>query len=557
MGSCRLRYALALAVVCACSSSAATDVTSDGGAPDTDAGEGDDAYPVEIGDATLDVSVDVNDLDADAGDGDAGFDVMEAGFDAGPPPTVTVGASDRILLNGTVVTPDTAFVGQVLIEGALITCVAAATGCAAEPGATGATVIDTHGIIAPGLIDTHNHILFDIFDGDDWTPSQTYANHDEWTNEARYQAMLDVKQCLVNDSQGKPAWCASTTYGTPAGSLRCEIDKYGELKGLVAGTTSIVGLPGTSGGCFASLARSIDTSQNDLGQDKIQTSAIFPPSKSSADGVCDNFTATTTDAYLIHVGEGTDPKALAEFAKLGTVTTNAGCLYASQTTITHGTAFGPTEFSAMAAAGMKLTWSPASNVSLYGATTNIAAALDANVLVALAPDWSMGGSQNLLDEMRFADSWDDAHFGNRLGAQDLVKMTTTNAASVVGLPTKLGKVAVGYLADLMVVAPSSADAFASIVAARPKDVRMTMVGGVVLYGDAALKPAAPQLPGCEDVVICGASKFLCVAESSGASKLGQTYAQIKGAIETALGDVDALTPDGYDFAPLTPLVKCD
>src|SRR5277367_2133238 len=79
-------------------------------------------------------------------------------------------------------------------------------------GAAGATLIDTQGIIAPGTIDTHNHILFDIFDNSDWFPAQLYQDHDQWTTEPKYGAMLDVKQCLVDDSQGKPDWCAMTAY---------------------------------------------------------------------------------------------------------------------------------------------------------------------------------------------------------------------------------------------------------------------------------------------------------------------------------------------------------
>jgi 5-methylthioadenosine/S-adenosylhomocysteine deaminase len=70
--------------------------------------------------------------------------------------------------------------------------------------------------------------------------------------------------------------------------------------------------------------------------------------------------------------------------------------------------------------------------------------------MALAPDWSMGGSPNLLDEMRFADRWDNAHWSNRLAAQDLLAMTTSNAASALGLGDRLGKIAVGYYADLAV-----------------------------------------------------------------------------------------------------------
>ena len=471
-------------------------------------------------------------------------------------PTITVGAKDRVLLLGTLVTPDEVIEGQVLVEGQLITCVAPGTDCSSRPGATGATVVDTKGIIAPGLIDTHNHILFDVFDDDDWKTTKVNVDHEEWTNEPRYQAMLDVKQCLANDAQGKPAWCAQTPYGTPAGSLRCEMDKWGELKGLVAGTTSIVGLPGTSSACFGSLARSIDVTQNGLGTDKIQTSAIFPPSKAAADGVCANLASGATDAYLIHVGEGTGGVASTEFAKLGTASTTPGCLYAPQTAITHGTVFGVNEFKTMGEKGMKLIWSPRSNVSLYQATTNVPTALDQNVTVALAPDWSMGGSQNMLDELRFAKSWSDGNWNGRLTTKDLVTMSTANGAKALGLVAKIGRIKEGLVADLAVFRGNRAAPYDAIVAATPRDVRLVMVGGVVLYGDTALQPAAAS-PSCEALDVCGNAKFVCVALPQTTDKLDQTYAAIKASLEKALTDADAQTAsDGWNFAPLAPLVKC-
>jgi 5-methylthioadenosine/S-adenosylhomocysteine deaminase len=481
------------------------------------------------------------------------FDARPDTIDDGSP-TIVVGAPDRILLLGTVVTPDVAFVGSVLVEGDTITCVDTADVCSQFPSATGATIIDTKAVIAPGLIDTHNHILFDMFDETDWAPPALYMNHDQWPSDPKYLAMLDVKQCLVNDSQGKPAWCANTVYGTAAGSLRCEADKWGELKGLIAGTTSIVGLPGTSSACFGSLARSVDVAQSGLNQDSIQTSATFPPSNGT--GVCTNIGTGKTTAFLVHTGEGIDPKSLNEFATLGTTATPNGCLYAPQTTITHGTAFTATEFMAMAAAGMKLTWSPKSNVVLYGATADIPTALDAGVTIALAPDWSISGSQNLLDEMRFADQWDNDHWADRLHAQDLVAMSTSHGAQVLALGDKLGSLAPGYLADISVFAGDITQPFDAIVAARPKDVRLVMVGGTVLYGDATLAAAGPAAPGCEAVDICGGAKFLCTATASTASKLNQTSTDIHDALSQALTDADAQTPDGYDFAPLAPLVNC-
>jgi 5-methylthioadenosine/S-adenosylhomocysteine deaminase len=493
----------------------------------------------------------------------AGCGPSGGGGDGGPPdfasdgPNVIPGAADRLLLIGTLITPDRAIDGQVLVEGATITCFGEGTTCAGAPGAAGATVVDTRGIIAPGLIDTHNHILFDIFDNDDWKPAQLYTNHTQWTSEARYAAMLDVKQCLANDAQGKPTWCANTPYGSSTGSLRCEMDKFGELKGLVAGTTSIVGLAGSAAACFGSVARSIDTVDNGLSQDRIQTSTVFPPSRTSADGVCANFASGYTTAYLIHCGEGTDMTALGEYGTLGSITTTPDCLLTPQTAITHGTAFGMSEFGSMAQHGMKLIWSPASNVYLYGQTNDIPLARAAGLTIALAPDWSMGGSQNLLDELRFADAWDNADWNDVLTSKDLLIMATSNAAEALALGDRLGRIEVGYYADLAVFAGDRAAPYDAVLAATPAEVELVMVGGRVLYGDPALAAAAVTPPACEALDICGRQKFLCLATSSTSDKLDQTFADIKAALDQALIVADAQTPsDGWNFAPLTPLVRC-
>src|SRR5262249_16597251 len=148
--------------------------------------------------------------------------------------------------------------GELLVEGNLITCVAAS--CAGQAGAIGATVIRTPGLVIPGLLDAHNHGLFDIFDESDWTPTQLYTNHDQWTQETRYQQMGDAKQYLDSETTGSTI------------DVNCEMDKYAEVKALAAATTSILIAPGLTRSCYASLARTIDTAQNDLAADHIQTS---------------------------------------------------------------------------------------------------------------------------------------------------------------------------------------------------------------------------------------------------------------------------------------------
>ena len=484
----------------------------------------------------------------------------EGGPGPGDGSVVTGDPTKGILIDGTILGETGPYEGQVLtLPNGTIACAEPGKVCEADPAAAGVAKVLVDGIVVPGLIDTHNHILFDIFDDSDWLPTKKYQNHDDWTkdtNEPRYTVMVDVKQCLEDASQGKPTWCPTTYDGT--GTLKCEMEKWGELKAIVAGTTSVVGLAGTAVPCYASLARSVDTQFNGLDSDKVQTAAITP-SKATADGVCANYASGKTAAYLIHIGEGLDQAARDEFTKLGTITTTPGCLYAPQTAITHGTAFGAAEFATMKSKGMKLTWSPASNIALYGATTNIPLALDNGILVSLAPDWSMGGSQNMLDEVRFAKKFSDMNWAGRLTSQNIVDMATKNAASVLGLSDKIGTIKKGMLADLFVVRGPRATPYDAVTVASAKDVILTMVGGKVLYGDTDVRAVAYAGTACEDFDTCGSPKFLCVTEPGKTNdKLNQTYAQIHGILEAAMKDIDTVRPAaiGGNFSPVAPVVAC-
>lgn len=487
-------------------------------------------------------------------EGDGGGGVVD------PDASVQGDPTKGVLLVGTVIGENGPYDGAVLVTpDGKIACAEEGTACSDDPAAEGVARVLTSGVIAPGLIDTHNHIMFDIFDGTDWLPEKAYANHDQWPLEQRYKEMVDVKQCLEDASQGKPTWCPAK-YDGP-GNLRCEMLKFGELKGLVSGTTSIVGLAGTAFPCYGSLARSIDTQFNGgLGADKVQTAAIFP-SKATADGVCRNYESGKTVAYLIHVGEGTDQRSRDEWTKLGNLTTTPGCLYAPQTVITHGTAFTATEFGVMKEKGMKLVWSPASNMALYNATTDVPLALDHGLTVALAPDWSMGGSPNMLDELRAARKVSLEKWGGRLTARDVVTMGTKNAAEVLGLGDQLGVIKKGHVADLFVVRGTGTDPYETILASTPGDVRLTMVAGQVIYGDETLRAIAAFGDACEPLDACGTAKFVCAAvPGTQTDKLGQTAAQVRQILEAAMTDVDATRAtavnDGLTFSPLTPTVSC-
>lgn len=462
-----------------------------------------------------------------------------------------------------VVTPDQAFQGEVLVVNDLIACVGAT--CAGDPSAPSATVIDTHGIIMPGMIDTHNHIQFDIFDEDDWSPKKAYDNHNQWTAEDQYTAMVDAKQCLNGE-----AVCPNDL---PKLALGCELVKYGEIKGLIAGTTAIVGAASPANKtCYESVVRTIDQGPNDLADDKVQVATLEPSSGATLNAVCTNIQSDKTDAYLPHIGEGKpgNATALTEFAKLHDLTSDptpgVGCLYTDETAIVHGTSFGDTEFMTMAANLMDLVWSPRSNVFLYGAgsdfnqTTDIGTALSYGINVALGCDWSMGGSPNLLEEMRFADTVDEARW-QTLSTHDLVDMTTKNAAKVLALDGQLGSLEVGKKADITVIFGDTQNPYDAIFSATPREVRLVMIDGIPRYGDIELISLGPAVPGCETIDICCRSKFMCIAET-GNGGIDQTFPEIQQALTDGLALIDAAgktygsPPVHYDFVPLTPIVKC-
>ncbi|MBK7579779.1 MAG: amidohydrolase family protein [Myxococcales bacterium] len=475
-----------------------------------------------------------------AGGGGAGGTGGTGGVTS-PPATITPGAATRFLLKGAVITPAGAIDGEVLVENQNITCVAAS--CSSQAGATGATVINTNGVIVPGLIDPHNHGLFNLFDETDWAPKQLYTNHNHWTDktkEPRYSEMVDAKQSLESAS---------------GQNVACEMDKFAETKALIAGTTAFL-VAATSRKCFGSLVRTIDTAYNDLETPSIDSvrTAIAVPSGAAATSACTAITAG--DTYVVHVSEGTDGPALNEFTSLSTVA--GGCLLNSHVTVVHGTALKAANFQTMATANMGLVWSPKSNVFLYGSTTDIPAAITAGLKkIALGPDWALGGSVNMLDELRFADGYDNANWGNILTPKKIVEMGSIEGARVLGLEKYIGSLEVGKRADLFVVPGALANAYDAVLAATPSNVRLTMVDGRALYGEKALQAAGPTAPGCEALSVCGVDKFLCAAETTTTDKLNQTYVDYRGALVTALSTYDTtLKPAGGPFTPITSLTKC-
>jgi len=368
------------------------------------------------------------------------------------PRTVAVGA---IALGGQVITAGGVRKGWVRIEKGAIAAIT-------QGKPRGVRTIQTDGVIMPGMLDLHGHPEFNVFAP--WEPPKTYVNRYSWRGSKPYQELVRNPQNALIPQLPK---------GTQL--------RYAEIRALVGGVTAIQGASRTTQGSSESMVRNVDGMI--FGEHRARAAIDLPASLTSRGGpemqrILDAITAGEVDAYYLHLAEGMrdNERSQQEFAHL----VELGAL-TSATVIIHGTAMTRAEFGDSRDAGARLVWSPQSNLRLYGETTRIADALDVGLPVALGADWLPSGSLSLLAEMKVARQ-ELVEQGRPATAEQLVTMVTSGAADVAGLGAKLGRLAVGRAADVVVLAPRSEDAYESVCAATPADVQLVLIGGDVAYG---------------------------------------------------------------------------
>ncbi len=406
--------------------------------------------------------------------------------------SVTSGTDpSKYVIEGRLVTPTEVLDGKLVIEGDTITCAGV---CNNPPGAWVLKV--TQGFVFPGFIDAHNHVAYNILGK--WTPPKFYERRSQWQSSPGYTAFKEPYNRL------KP-------------TLLCEMVKYGEIKALLSGITTIQGIS-PSKTCFRTLIRNAEN-QNQLGlpSGHIRTFILDIRSfKGSVDW-------TRTKSFVVHLAEGIDQRSRAEFETL-----KQKGLLSSGTAIIHGTAFEEAQFREMAAVGAKLIWSPRSNLVLYDKTTDIRIAYKHRVPVSLGVDWNPTGSDNLFDELRVAAQVNEERLDGVIPIGDWVKLVTANPAAALALDGLIGRLAPNMKADITVLRERHPDANQSLLASRLQDVEMVWVGGKLLYGNRTVVERVR--PGqCEALTIYGSSKRLCVKEDAkSVPGSDQTLSAIRG-----------------------------
>jgi cytosine/adenosine deaminase-related metal-dependent hydrolase len=516
--------AILWAFVCVVSG-ASTGCVSQPQLPESDGGVSADGFAGDSGgdafaggDTGLDAA-----LDAGADGGVDGGMAMDVGpTDAGPittsveaPPAEVVRmGSGGLLLRGTVLAPTGPITpGEVLIVGNTIACVAA--DCSATAGASTATIIDTHATISPGLIDGHNHLTYDFLP--EWVPPHLYMNRYEWSNDASYMAFI-----------------APYADHRSAGDYVCPSTKWGELRSIVHGTTTVQG-QSPEQSCADRLARNADHFHG-LGTDHMQTAigSVRDLTDAMRTTIIGNFTAGTTTRFVVHMEEGyagmNVDRELASYAGRDTRTVSLfesmGMPYRTGVFI-HSVGLTTAELDETAMEGASIVWSPSSNMVLYGRTADIASILARDIVVGIGPDWTPSGSDEMLSELRYAQQYGHDNAVTALTSERLWRMATSDGAEVVGLASGIGSLTVGLRADISVFGRTSADPYQAVIDSRARDVRLVLIDGAAYYGDASLQAATAVNTSCEAFDACGTAKFLCAANTPGsASRATETVADI-------------------------------
>jgi 5-methylthioadenosine/S-adenosylhomocysteine deaminase len=323
--------------------------------------------------------------------------------------------------------------------------------------------IETRGTIYPGLLDLHNHFVYNVLPL--WVAPRQYSNRSQWPRAPGYasEVQLPVRALAERPSTAKA------------------IVRYVEAKALIGGTTTGQGMrtrvnggPRLFNGAMRNVEETKDPRLPEAGT-RVPTLYANPEGVRSFRAALD-----ARNAYFYHLAEGSDLGARRTFTDL-----EDNDLLARSLVGIHCLGLNSSDLAQLAKAGAKGVWSPFSNLLLYGQTLDLHALRASGLRFSIGCDWTPTGSKNLLQELKVA-RWVASAQAADLTAEDLVRAVTCNPAAVVGWEGYVGVLRPEALADVLVLRGDQGDAFNQLVDATEAEVALVLVHGIPRYGDSDL-----------------------------------------------------------------------
>jgi cytosine/adenosine deaminase-related metal-dependent hydrolase len=264
-------------------------------------------------------------------------------------------------------------------------------------------------LILPGLINSHDHLEFNLFPRLGRGP---YPNATAWAEDIYHPDRSPVKQHLAVPKPVRLAW--------------------GGLKNLLSGVTTVAHHNPYDAEVFA----------NNFPVRVVKRLGWAHSLRFSPDLVSRYQAVSKRWPFLIHAAEGTDACAASEIHDL-----ERNGILSRRTVLIHGVGIDGESLKILLRSRASVVWCPSSNLFMLSQTLR-PEVLRSGVPVSLGTDSALTCQDDLACEIRVAR---EVSF---LAAEDVYPMVTTRAASILSLTRGEGAINEDAIADVLVVPDS-------------------------------------------------------------------------------------------------------
>jgi cytosine/adenosine deaminase-related metal-dependent hydrolase len=343
--------------------------------------------------------------------------------------------SGFLLRNGTVVNSDRSFRSDVRVRGSRVR----ELGTELKPSKGEVEIDCSNSFIYPGLINSHDHLEFNLFHRLGEPP---YANAYEWGEDLHRRWKSEIAEIETVPFRQRLWW--------------------GAWKNLISGVTRVV--HHNPYYFHFRFAYPVDVVKRYTWAHSLRFDADLQGALSRR---------KPKTPFVIHLAEGRDDESsneVAELHKLGGID--------ERTVAVHAVAINKQDIELFVRRRVSVIWCPSSNTYLFGRTTPVQA-LAARVAVALGTDSSLSGGISLFDELRVAKAL------SSFSSQQLFAMVTAVPRSIFNLPFDAGALQENGRADLFVISAAGEDPYDGLIGCNPGDIRFLVSRGRVLLSDTA------------------------------------------------------------------------
>jgi cytosine/adenosine deaminase-related metal-dependent hydrolase len=306
------------------------------------------------------------------------------------------------------------------------------------------------GIIIPGLFNSHDHLLGTYYPK---VGNGPYLNWLPWDNDLKSSPLYEERQQIENK----------------------DLYLLGAYRNLVAGTTSVSDhMPHFVGDPIYPLLPMKAVRRFSLAHSVVSFALNW------GDGITAEYKKALKDdiPFVTHIGEGFDDETLKDVSTIDRL----GAL-GDHSVFVHCIAFSQADMKLVKQRGASCVWCGDSNWFMYNETADAKAMLETGINLCIGTDSAMTGGENLLYEMKIDKDIYKSVYGEELPDETLVKMATINAAKAFRFPL-LGRIKEGFTADITVVRDQGGDPWHSVVNADLSDIKLVIIDGRPVYGDA-------------------------------------------------------------------------